>query len=374
MDDKIFTMAGDQLHEIIAEPFKTEEELQKLIAEHPKLLAWEQMNPGGSMDWILVRREMGIAQDVGAGDRWAVDHLFIDQDAVPTLVEVKRRDNPELRRKVVGQMLEYAAHAWQTWTADGLRQTFEGRCRGESIDPNKELSALLDEREEADEFWARVGDNLAAKRLRLLFVADDIPDELTRVVEFLNATMPSVEVLAVEIKKFDGHGIRALVPRLIGRTAKAAGARTHKLDHDSFLAKFEDEAVRNAVASLLQVGIDHGRIYYGTTGVSIWYPIQASTKRCSVAWIYPPGVSGWMGLTDFTFGCPPFKDVPAELHEVLRKWLAQLEEDGLNDVSGGWGNGKRVVAGDVAKHIDTLAARLKDVLTNLRTLEAPHRP
>lgn len=372
MDDKIFTMAGDQLHEIIAEPFKTEEELQKLIAEHPKLLAWEQMNPGGSMDWILVRREMGIAQDVGAGDRWAVDHLFIDQDAVPTFVEVKRRDNPELRRKVVGQMLEYAAHAWQTWTADRLHQAFEDRCREETIDPNDELSALLDEREDADEFWARVGDNLAAKRLRLLFVADDIPDELTRVVEFLNATMPSVEVLAVEIKKFDGHGIRALVPRLIGRTAKAAGARTQKLDHDSFLAKFEDEAVRSAVARLLQVGIDYGRVYYGTTGVSIWHP--SSTKRCSVAWINPPGVPGWMGLTDLTFGCPPFKDVPDELHDVLKKWLAQLEKDGFDDVSGDWGNGRRVVAADAPKHIDTLAAHLKNVLSGLRIAEDLIRP
>lgn len=361
MEDKIFTVAGKKLNELIASPFQTEEELQKLIAEHPKLLAWEQMNPGGSMDWVLVRREMGIAQDVGAGDRWAVDHLFIDQDAVPTLVEVKRRDNPELRRKVVGQMLEYAAHAWQTWTADGLRHTFEDRCREESLDPNDELKTLLDEKEDADGFWVRVGDNLAAKRLRLLFVADDIPDELTRVVEFLNATMPSVEVLAVEIKKFDGGGIRTLVPRLIGRTAKPAGAKRQKLDHDSFLAEFEDEDLRSAAARLLQVGNAHGRVYYGVSGVSI------GTKQCSVAWIYPPGVPGWMRLEDFTFGCPLPKDVLPELHDVLEKWFSQFEDDGFRDVSGDWGKGWRVVAEDVPQHIDTLAERLERVLSELHT-------
>lgn len=39
--------------------------------------------------------------------------MLVDQDAVPTLVEVKRGSNPEIRRTIVGQMLEYAAHAAQ---------------------------------------------------------------------------------------------------------------------------------------------------------------------------------------------------------------------------------------------------------------------
>ena len=38
--------------------------------------------------------------------------------------------------------------------------------------------------------WQRVETNLRAARIRLLFVADGIPDELTRVVEFLNEQMP----------------------------------------------------------------------------------------------------------------------------------------------------------------------------------------
>ena len=370
MEDLIFTMEGQQLRSLAAKPFETEKELQELIAKHPELLAWEQMSPDGSTRWILVRRELGIAKDAGAGDWWRMDHLFIDQDAVPTLVEVKRGESPELRRKVVGQMLEYAAHAWQTWTADSLRQTFEGASADEKGDKLRKLLGVEENGPDEswrDEFWRKVGDNLAAKRLRLLFVADQIPDELARVVEFLNATMPNVEVLAVEIKKFDGEsGLRTLVPRVIGRTAKPAGAKRQKLDRDSFLAKFEDEAVRNAARRLLAVGSEHGRVYMGTTGVSIGYP-----KRCSVAWVFPPGVTGWMGLTDFTFGCPPFGDVPAELHEMLKTWLSQFKDDGFQDVSGDWGNGRRVLATDAAQHIDTLTARLEKVLTDLRSMRTP---
>ena len=61
-----------------------------------------------------------------------------------------------------------------------------------------------EEEPDADGFWERVAINLAAARLRLLFVADDIPDPLERVVEFLNAQMAGIEVLAVEIKQFKG--------------------------------------------------------------------------------------------------------------------------------------------------------------------------
>lgn len=40
---------------------------------------------------------------------WSADALFSDQDGLPTVVEVKRADNCELRRDVVGQVLDYAA-------------------------------------------------------------------------------------------------------------------------------------------------------------------------------------------------------------------------------------------------------------------------
>src|SRR4051812_14176077 len=54
-------------------------------------------------------------------------------------------------------------------------------------------------RADEDELWTRVHTNLAARRLRLGFVADTIPTELRRTVEFLNEQMAEAEVLAVEV-------------------------------------------------------------------------------------------------------------------------------------------------------------------------------
>ena len=122
------------------EPFSTEDELQALIAEHPELLDGEQMRPGDPRRWILITREKGIAETPGASARWAIDHLIIDQDAAPTLAEVKRSSNPEIRRTIVGQLLEYAAHASATWTVDELRHIFEESTTARGLNPSMRLA------------------------------------------------------------------------------------------------------------------------------------------------------------------------------------------------------------------------------------------
>ena len=221
MAERIYTRGESGLEPLDEQPFDTEDELQRLIAEHPELLDGEQMRPGDPRRWILITREQGIAETPGEHHRWAVDHLIIDQEAMPTLAEVKLRSNTEIRRTVVGQLLEYAAHAAQTWSADELRRKFRQSSRARGGDPDRELKALLQvaSDSEADQFWEQVTENLDARRLRLLFVADEIPPELARVTEFLNAQMPNIEVLAVEIKHFKGASGQAFAPRVIGQTS-----------------------------------------------------------------------------------------------------------------------------------------------------------
>ncbi len=238
MAERIYTR-GERggLEPLEEETFLTEDELQTLIAEYPELLDGEQIRPGDPRRWILITREQGIAETPDAAERWSVDLLLVDQDAVPTLAEVKRGSSREIRRTIVGQLLEYAAHAAGTWTADKLRQTFEES----TDDPDEVLAELLqvDEETDADDFlkkvdgfWDDVATNLTARRLRLLFIADEIPDELEQVVKFLNEQMPHIEVLAVEIKQFRGQSSQTLVPRVIGRTAaeprRSFSSRSHE--------------------------------------------------------------------------------------------------------------------------------------------------
>ena len=182
------------------------------------------------------------------------------------MVEVKRGKNPEVRRTIVGQVLEYAAHAALTWTADELRRTFEESANIQGHNPSELLGRLLqvDGEPDADGFWEEVATNLTAKRMRLLFVADEIPDPLERVVGFLNEQMPSIEVLAVEIKQFRGDYTQTLVPRVLGRTTKTSmhglSGRRKSINRQTFLAQFTDVEKRNAATRLLDVARESGAV------------------------------------------------------------------------------------------------------------------
>ena len=117
-------------------------------------------------------------------------------------------------------------------------QTYEESSREQGRDPGEAIADLLgpDEAASAERFWDEVARNLAASRLRLLFVADEIPEPLKRVAEFLNAQMAGVEVLAVEVKRFRGGGAQTLVPRVFGSTgASRSGTRPPRLTRELFL-------------------------------------------------------------------------------------------------------------------------------------------
>ena len=88
-------------------------------------------------------------------------------------------------------------------------------------DPDAELLRFLGEGQDVSTFWRQVKTNLQAGRVRLLFIADEIPPELRRVVEFLNSQMDPAEVLAIEVKQFLGESLKTLVPRVLGQTETA---------------------------------------------------------------------------------------------------------------------------------------------------------
>ena len=204
-----------------AASFASEDDFQRLLASFPELLAGDQIDAEVPRRFMLVAREQGIASEEGSSGRWSIDHLFLDQDGVPTLVEVKRGTDTRIRREVVGQMLDYAANAVLHWPVDALRARFAERCASEGNEPDDVLSRLIGTESDGDVFWEQVRANLSAGRVRLLFVADRIPSELRRIVEFLNRQMRPAEVLAIELRQYEGQGLKTLVPIVLGQTQEA---------------------------------------------------------------------------------------------------------------------------------------------------------
>lgn len=218
----------DRLVEMMEQPYDSEDQIQELLETYPNLLAGDEIDRvqtrhGKSLRrWLLISRDVTLPAEEDNGSRWSMDHLFLDQDSIPTLVTVKRSRNVETRQKMIGQMLDNAANLGLYWPIESIISQFEANCRDQGRDPEQVFEDFLGSDLNEDGFWQKVKTNLQAGKLRLVFVADEITSPLRRVVEFLNKQTDLVEVLALEIKQYVSQdGLKTLVPRLIGQTAEA---------------------------------------------------------------------------------------------------------------------------------------------------------
>jgi len=191
-------------------------------------------------------------------------------------------------------MLDYAAHLEVYWPAERIRAYFEERCRAQGIDPDLKVGELVQEEEtDIEAFWARVGENLLIGKIRLLFVADEMPMHLQRVVEFLNKYMSPIEVLAVEIKQFEGSNLKTLVPRVLGQTVQtqqkttATSSKRHQ-SAETFFAELTDARPPDevsAVARFHEWATEYGvECKWGTSQMAGLLQSQAAVSKLKACW------------------------------------------------------------------------------------------
>ena len=388
MSDRIYVETNTgELRATDETPFVDEDELQHLIAANPELLGGEQIDEDEAKRWVLIKREQPVLPDEDAAGWWSLDHLFVDQDAVLTLVECKRGSNTELRRKVVAQMLDYAAHS-RFWKAADLREEFESGHESEA-NAQEALARLLakspDEIDigEVDEFWTRVQTNLEARRIRLLFVADDIPDALVNIIRFLNEKMPDIDVLAVQIKRYKGElAPTTYVPRIIGQDGSAehrGAGSTARLSRENLLDSIPAGSERDAAAKLLSRAEAAGAHIDPQTRCVIIKDrdCRAWKNWLSLIWLNPPpsAAQGRGTGKNASFGAQKDDKHPAALRAVLDDWIehirnyADAEDQGYQ-----WADMFALTYGQLAEHIDEIVLKFEQVINELKALEPEPEP
>lgn len=208
MNSKVYMRNKSSLEAMTETEYISEKELQDFLIQYPELLGGDQFNPEEPRRWLLVQPEFSVSG-------FSIDILFLDQDGVPTIVEVKRACDTRIRREVVGQMLDYAASGISRFGAGKLR-TIAANYHGPASLSSK-LKHLINGQEHfetEEEYWETVDNNIKEKRMRLIFAADKIPRRLRRIVELLNEEMKSFSVMALEVKQYSGKK-QVIVPRVI---------------------------------------------------------------------------------------------------------------------------------------------------------------
>lgn len=211
-----------------------EDRLQALLFEHPELLPAAEFEPVFT-DLIPVTRELPTA----AGP---VDLVYVTPDGFIVLVETKLWRNPEARRKVVAQIIDYTKEM-AGWSYEDLEDAI--RRSGFASEGATLLGLAQDRGEVLDEsqFTDNISRNLALGRFLLLIVGDGIREGVEKMADFLRRT-PSLEftlgLVELAIYRLDDKpgGALFVQPRIVARTREVTRAVV-KLDVPDKLLKVE---------------------------------------------------------------------------------------------------------------------------------------
>jgi hypothetical protein len=220
MGNTLYFLNGDKAEAMGEQAYDKEKELQDLIAKNPNILLPDE----AGTRLFLIAQEFSIAEGGNSTNSYAIDHLMVDQSGVPVLVEVKRSSDTRARREVAAQMLDYASRA-STWDAGKLRVLFRQSNEKDQVEDY-----------DTNDFWLQVDTCLKAERLRLVFAADEIPDTLKVLIEFLSRSLTSIEVYGVEIRKYRTQGATLLSSAVVaGRPSEKQRPSLRGIEWDTSL-------------------------------------------------------------------------------------------------------------------------------------------
>ncbi len=113
-----------------------------------------------------------------------VDMLFVNSSGLLTLVECKLWRNPEARREVVGQILDYAKEISQ-WSYETLEEAIR-KAEFKNGSPLYDLVARNAEEVDERDFIDSVTRNLRRGRFLLLLIGDGIRENVEQITDFLD--------------------------------------------------------------------------------------------------------------------------------------------------------------------------------------------
>lgn len=192
----------------------TEARLQDLVHRRPEILPIQEIEPAFTRA-VSACRELRTPHG-------PIDNLLITPEGNLVIVEVKLWRNPEARRKVVAQALDYASCLFEM-DYDGLEKAVLDARSGDRDHPKSlyEIIAGFEDAPIEARFVDSVNFNLRRGRALILVVGDGIRTETERLVELFQSHGTAHFTFAlVELAVFSlaGSGNYLVCPRTLAKT------------------------------------------------------------------------------------------------------------------------------------------------------------
>jgi len=180
--------------------YSNEDELRRLLCKDPSIIPVEELG----------FPKINVMIDEVAVDSNSIDLIGIDREGNIYIIETKLARNEEIRRKVIGQVLEYASLLWNKdvqWLEDEIRKR------------HGDVKEIFKSEKDWDfeQFEIKLNNNLKGGSFKLIITVDKIDDTLKRIVEYMQKILEA-EIYVLELKYYKENDIEVLVPDLHSKT------------------------------------------------------------------------------------------------------------------------------------------------------------
>ncbi len=210
--DKALKLSSDKTMPTVVTRGYDEDFIRNLVFQHPELIPVNEID--GNYENI---RPICKELQTNAGP---IDAFMMTDTGRPVLVECKLWTNPQARREVVGQILDYAKEL-HNWSYEDLQRTANARLKDNKKSLYERVTGGKSGTKEEAEFIDSVTRNLRTGRFMLVIVGDGIREGVEAIGEYLTDAMGLQFAFGlVELPVYslpDGLGHIA-TPRILAKT------------------------------------------------------------------------------------------------------------------------------------------------------------
>lgn len=195
---------------------RQEKWFQDLLFQNPEIIPVEDVHPGSSR-FIPICRELTIPKTGGASVY--LDLFGVTPEGKLVLIECKLWRNPQARREVVAQALEYAS-LLRNWSYSDLSVRLQNMLGTRSENPLFDIYRKADGPLDEDALHDRIARGLKAGDFLVIIAGDGIREDVLAIAEHLNMNSGMATSLALtEFQMFMGPtGETVIIPHVPVRT------------------------------------------------------------------------------------------------------------------------------------------------------------
>lgn len=280
--------------------------LQNLLHCHPAIFPVKQIEPGFGE---LIPLCLELPLEIASGKYGALDNLFATKEGGLVLVEAKLWRNPEARRSVVAQAMEYAA-ALFSMSYSALESAVLQARHGES-EPAASLFEIVAKKSQGldeVEFIDAISKNLVSGRAIVAVIGDGIREDIKPLANLLQShaghrfTFALVEMAVYETPT---PSVRLVVPSVLAQTVLIErGVVRIEINERSDLRVAVESAPSQLSAQRMTIGEDEFYETLETTSPGTSSCLRAFLSKAEAFGVYAERQGG-LNLKHVALAGPP---------------------------------------------------------------------